>query len=184
MERKVRMEYIEVVDENGDFIGKVEEREKVHDWNLLHWEVAVMIVNHKGQTLLQKRSSHKRNNPNKWGVCAGHVDVGEPLEHAALREMQEEVGLQYGKDDLKVLAEKELRLGNNNSHFTRYYYVYCEKPETEFIIQKEELSEVKWVDIDELIEMVKSKREDLTIKEDRMHLLEKLKEVVKKESRK
>lgn len=177
MERKVRMEYIEVVDENGKHTGQIMEREKVHDLNLLHWEVAVMIVNHKGQTLLQKRSPNKRNNPNKWGVCAGHVDIGEALEQAALRELKEEVGIECNQNDLKLLAEKELRLGKNNSHFTRYYYVYCDKPELEFTLQKEELSEVKWVNIDELIEMVKNKREDLTIKEDRIYLLEKLKKI-------
>ena len=175
------MEYIEVVDENGKFTGQILEREQVHSFNLFHWEVAVMILNHQGQTLLQKRSPNKRNNPNKWGVCAGHVDVGEALEHAALRELKEEVGIECNKEDLKILAEKELRLGNTNSHFTRYYYVYCDKPEEEFIIQKEELSEVKWFDLETLMEMVRNKREDLTIKEDRIYLLEKLKNLEVKE---
>ena len=60
------MELLDIVDENGKLTGEVMEREKVHDLNLLHWEIAVFIVNKNNQVLLQKRSPNKRFNPNKW----------------------------------------------------------------------------------------------------------------------
>ena len=81
------MELLDIVDEYGKFTGEVMEREKVHDLNLLHWEVAILIANSKKQILLQKRSANKRFSPNKWGLCAGHVDSGEDIDASALREV-------------------------------------------------------------------------------------------------
>ena len=49
------MELIEIVDENGNFTGEVVDKEYAHDHNLLHNEVAIFIINSKGETLLQKK---------------------------------------------------------------------------------------------------------------------------------
>ena len=122
------MELLDVVDEYGNLTGEVMDREKVHDLNLLHWEVAVFIINDKKQVLLQKRAATKRFNPNKWGLCAGHVDSGE-------------------------------------------------ENEDNFKLQIEELSEVKWFNIDDVIKMIENNDESLTLKYDRLYLLEKLKEL-------
>ena len=170
------MELLDIVDENGIPTGEVMEREKVHDLNLLHWEVAVYIINNKGQTLLQKRSPLKRFDPNKWGLCAGHVESGETLDEAVLRESSEELGLKLNINDLNVLDEKEIRIRENNSHIRKVYYVICN--EENFKIQKEEISEVRWFDIDEVINMIKNNDESLTLKEDKIPGLEKLKGVI------
>lgn len=47
--------------------------------------VAVAIFNEKGEILLQKRKD-----VNKWCVISGHVEFGETVEHAVLREIKEE----------------------------------------------------------------------------------------------
>ena len=41
------MELLDIADEYGNFTGEAMDREKVHDLNLLHWEVAVFIINNK-----------------------------------------------------------------------------------------------------------------------------------------
>ena len=108
------MELLDIVDEQGNFTGEVMEREKAHDLNLLHWEIAVLIVNKNREVLLQKRAATKRFNPNKWGLCAGHVDAYESLENAAIREIKEEIGIDVsvGLSYSKVLA-KLARNGKN-----------------------------------------------------------------------
>ena len=68
----------------------------------------------------------------------------------------------------------EVTRKENNSHITKYYYVVCNKDENEFTIQEDELSEIKWIDINELIKMVKEKNNEITIHIDRIYLLEKL----------
>jgi len=171
------MELIQIVNENGEFTGEVLDKELAHDKNLLHNEVSVFILNDKGQVLLQKRSSNKRFNPNKWGSCAGHVGAYESLEDAALRELQEEVGLKILKFDLFPIAGRQIVKRNINSHITYFYYVKCDKLEKEFVIQTEELSEVKWFDLDKVIEMIKTNDDALTFREDRLYIFEELKKI-------
>ena len=47
--------------------------------------VAVVIFNDKGEVLLQKR-----RDVNKWCIISGHVEFGETIEAAILREIEEE----------------------------------------------------------------------------------------------
>ena len=168
------MELLDIADEYGNLTGEVMDREKVHDLNLLHWEVALFVINDKKQVLLQKRAATKRFNPNKWGLCAGHVDSGESIDASALREIEEEIGLKLSLDDLKVLEKMEIKKRESNSHIVRVYYVICNQEN--FKIQKEELSEVKWFNIDEVINMIKNNDDTLILKsESWLHLIEKLK---------
>lgn len=171
------MELIDIVDENGNFTGVVMDKEEAHDKNLLHNEVAIFIINEKKQVLLEKRSANKRFDPNKWALCAGHVDSKESLENAALRELKEEVGLNISITDLKPFAEKELSKKEKNSHITHFFYVKSNLKENEFVIQKEELSEVKWFFLDDVIDMIKSHDETIVFTEKRIHLFESLKEI-------
>lgn len=170
------MELLDIVDENGNYTGEVMEREKVHDLCLYHWEIAIFIVNNKKQILLQKRAATKRFNPNKWGLCAGHVDSGENIEVSALRELEEEVGIKLSLEDLKVLVDKETRQDECNYHVTRYFYVVCNT--NEFKIQEEEVSEVKWYDIKDVIDRIKNKDDSLVLENDRLYLVERLEKVI------
>ena len=167
------MEYLDVVDEQGKPTGEVMEKEKVHDLNLLHWEVAIFVMNDEGQILLQKRAATKRFDPNKWGLCAGHVDSGESLEMAALRELNEEIGLRAEPGDLKILEEMDVRKRETNSHITRWYYIVTDQKE--FAIQEEELSEVKWMDFAELMKRVREGDDSLVLGMRHMAVLEKIK---------
>ncbi|ANE45944.1 DNA mismatch repair protein MutT [Paenibacillus swuensis] len=50
--------------------------------------VAVMIRDEEGRLLLQKRAD-----VGKWAVLSGHIEPGEKVEEAAVREVKEEAGL-------------------------------------------------------------------------------------------
>lgn len=65
--------------------GKTEERNIIHEKGIWNREVAVWIMNE----ILQKRASTKKQEPNKWAICAGHVDTGETVETAIIRELEE-----------------------------------------------------------------------------------------------
>lgn len=172
------MELIQIVDKNGNFTGEVMDKEEAHDKNLLHNEVAAFIINGKGQVLLQKRSVNKRFNPNKWALCAGHVDAYESFESAILREIKEEIGIDVNPNELMSFGEREFTIRDLNSHITYFYYVKLNLNEKDFIIQEEELSEVKWFDIDKVIEMIKLKDESIVFREERLKLFEQLKNVL------
>ncbi len=53
----------------------------------LHPAIAVFIRNKQGEVLLQLRQDAK-----EWGLISGHMEFGETVEAAALREIMEETG--------------------------------------------------------------------------------------------
>ncbi|MDO4535402.1 MAG: NUDIX hydrolase [Clostridium perfringens] len=55
---------------------------------LIMTSAGTIIVNNKGEILLQQRTDN-----NKWGFPGGSLELGESFEEAAIREAKEEVGL-------------------------------------------------------------------------------------------
>src|SRR5688572_26854023 len=54
--------------------------------------VAFMLVD-DGRILVEKRSAHKQLLPGVLAIPGGHVDAGETLEAALVRELREELGI-------------------------------------------------------------------------------------------
>ena len=161
---------MDIADEYGNLTCEVMEGEKAHDLNKLHWEVSIFIINNKKQVLLEKRAPDKRYSPNKWGLCSGHVQSGETIDEAALREIFEEIGLQVSKDDLHILDKMIVTKRDFNSQIVRVYYAVCD--ENKFKIQQEELTAIKWFDISKVIDMVKNHDDSITLGSARLKYLE------------
>jgi len=89
-----KKEPLEVVNENGEVIG-IAPRSVIHgNPALLHRVVHVLVFDNAGRLLLQKRSMKKDVAPGKWDTSVGgHVEPGEELLPAAMREMEEELGI-------------------------------------------------------------------------------------------
>ncbi len=88
-------EYLPICDKEGNIIGK-ELRSVCHNGEsmLLHPVVHLHIFNTRGELYLQKRSLTKDVQPGKWDTSVGgHVDPGEEIEEAMLREAKEEAGI-------------------------------------------------------------------------------------------
>ena len=56
-------------------------------------DIACAVFVRDGLTLLVKRAPHKCWYPNHWDLVGGHVEAGESVETALIREVREEVGL-------------------------------------------------------------------------------------------
>ena len=86
-------EKFDVVDENDSVIG-TQLRSVVHEKNLLHRAVHILVFNKAGELLLQKRSAWKDREPLKWdSSAAGHLEPGEKYADGAARETEEELGI-------------------------------------------------------------------------------------------
>jgi len=86
-------EVFDVVDEEDNVVGQAT-RAEVHAKALMHRAVHVFVFGKKGQLLLQKRSRFKDVHPETWdSSVAGHVDSGEDYATAAVRELEEEMGI-------------------------------------------------------------------------------------------
>jgi len=87
-------ELFELVDEDDQIIGMAP-RSRCHgDPSLIHRAAHVLVFNRTGALLLQKRSDAKQIQPGRWdSSVGGHLEPGEGYRSAALREMQEELGI-------------------------------------------------------------------------------------------
>jgi 16S rRNA (adenine1518-N6/adenine1519-N6)-dimethyltransferase len=86
-------EKFDVVDENDNVIG-TRLRSVVHEKNLLHRAVHILVFNKAGELLMQKRSAWKDREPLKWdSSAAGHLEPGESYADGAARETEEELGI-------------------------------------------------------------------------------------------
>ncbi len=90
----VMSQMLEIIDDHGMVTGLRPRSECHNNPNLLHRAVHVMVTDSRGRILLQKRSRNKDIQPGKWDTSVGgHVDPGETLMQAALRELKEELGI-------------------------------------------------------------------------------------------
>jgi len=55
--------------------------------------VGALFISSDGKVLLGLRAASKRSWPGHWDTIGGHVEDGESLDQALIREVQEEVGV-------------------------------------------------------------------------------------------
>ena len=160
-------EYFDVLNNKGDYTGKIESREKCHKEGLWHKAVAVFVINSKGQVLLQRRSPNKKMWPNMWDMTAGgHVLSGEFGFQS--RECKEEIGIILDKRDITFIGcsiSTNIKGDIINNHFNEYYIAKKEIDLNSLKLQREEVSEVKWMDKEEIINRIKENYNGITDKE-------------------
>ncbi|MBQ2835918.1 MAG: NUDIX domain-containing protein [Clostridia bacterium] len=155
------MEYFDVLNENGEFTGEIETREKCHEKGLWHRAIYGFIFNEKGEVLLQKRSKTKKLWPGLWDITAGgHVLAGEFGEQALIREVKEELGIQIKENII-------------NNHFNECYIITKQVEISEIKLQKEEVEEIKWFSKQEILERINNNFDGITDKTGSWNFLKK-----------
>ena len=87
-------EIFEIVDGENNVIGTAPRSQCHGNPDLCHRTAHVIVLNQNGNILLQKRSPDKDIQPGKWDTAVGgHLMIGETFEQAAVREMNEELGI-------------------------------------------------------------------------------------------
>ena len=148
------MEILDILDEDGNLTGQKEERGIVHEKGLWHIHVGAWIMNEKGELLFQKRSPNKKVNPNRWTRTGGHVDSGEKPLVGVQREVEEENGVKIPIDTFELMGI-EKQPSSKSNHFTYSYFVIVNYKIEEYTMQKEEVSDLKYMSIEEIEEAIK-----------------------------
>jgi len=111
----------------------------------------LLVFNPKGEVLLSRRGLNKINDPGKWGPSvAGTVEEGETYASNIIKEAKEEIGLEIDEKDLKVGRHSYQE--TSHKYFSTQFSTVVDKPISDFVIQKEEVEEIRWVSIPDLLE--------------------------------
>ena len=98
-------EYIDIVDTNGIPTGKSELKSVIHQKGYYHNTAHVWFYTSDGEILLSQRSAKKTICPLLWDVSvAGHIDAGETIKQAAIRETKEEINLDISENGLNKIG--------------------------------------------------------------------------------
>lgn len=125
------MELWDVYDINKRFTGKVidrhsDERLKEGEYHLV---VEAIIINSKGEILLNKRSKFKNKYPNMWESTAGSCIKGENSLQSMLREIREELGVIFNESD--AVFYKTLR-DDNAKDFKDIWDIFASEAKARF----------------------------------------------------
>jgi isopentenyl-diphosphate delta-isomerase len=86
--------FVILVDEKDNETGTLEKLE-AHRKALLHRALSVFIINSAGDWILQRRALNKYHSKGLWtNTCCSHPYPGESCLEAAIRRLQEEMGMQ------------------------------------------------------------------------------------------
>ena len=167
-------EQVVLVSEKDEILG-VMDKMQAHENGILHRAFSVFLFNDKGEMLLQKRAAGKYHSPNQWtnAVCS-HPRLDETYLEAAERRLKEELGIEmpltyrfnflYKADVGQNLWEHEL-----DHVFTGYF-------EGAFNLNQDEVSEVRYISIDDIDKEMSANPENFTewfkiiLKEYKQHL--------------
>lgn len=162
------MEQFDVLNELGEFTGKIATREECHKNGLWHRAVYGFIIDKDRNILLQKRSKNKKLWPDMWDVTVGgHVIAGEFGRQALIRETKEELGIDISDDELKYLVGSTSINNQNgiiNKHYNECYLITKDVDISAIKLKEDEVSEVKYFSKDELIKRIKNNYEGLALK--------------------
>jgi 8-oxo-dGTP diphosphatase len=109
--------------------------------------IACAIFCRNRSLLLAKRASHKLAYANCWDVIGGHVDPGETIAQALIREAEEEVGL-TPRSFVSTGSFREPR-PELHGQATYHFFVVHQWDGGEPTMMGDEHSEIRWFTIDE-----------------------------------
>jgi isopentenyl-diphosphate delta-isomerase len=154
-------ELIDIVDDLGEPTGHIALKSEAHKHGWYHNTIHLWLFTSKGDILLQQRSHKKVIYPLLWDVSvAGHIDAGETFIEAALRETEEEIGLQLQPESLNkigvILHESSYNEGSiRDNEFHQVYISELKVGIHTLIPQKEEVEALKLVSLNEFEVLLK-----------------------------
>lgn len=124
------------------------DKESAHRQGLLHRAFSVFLYDGK-RMLIQKRAENKYHSGGLWAnTCCSHPRSNETLREAVIRRLEEETGISCSPEEIFSFVYRHRF--NEELYEYEFDHVFLGKYEGEYRIDPEEISEMKWIDFDEL----------------------------------
>lgn len=157
---KKEIEYVVLVDEKDNEIGKMEKME-AHEKGLLHRAFSVFLFNSKKEMFIHQRAFSKYHSGGLWtNACCSHPRVGETTIDAAHRRLGEELGMDCEiEEKFSFIYKKKLDKGLTEHELD---HVFIGNYEGNFNLNPDEVNAIKYINIDDLIADIKNHPENYT----------------------
>ena len=154
-------EYIDILNADGSPTGKSCPKSEIHTKGYYHNTAHVWYYNANGDILLAQRAASKTICPLLWDVSvAGHVDSGETITHAAIRETSEEIGIEIPETLLEKIGVYECfqsySTGIKDNEFHHTYIAKIDYTLNELTLDKNEVEQVKFVSIPQFRDLLEN----------------------------
>ncbi|PWI31636.1 hydrolase [Flavobacteriaceae bacterium LYZ1037] len=162
-------ELIDIVTKTDKPTGKTALKSEIHKKGYYHNTAHVWFYTKAGQILLAQRASSKTICPLLWDVSvAGHVDAGETIKQAAIRETLEEIGLVVTESNLQKIGVfpcfQSYDFGIIDNEFHHTYIIELKVTLNQLKPQLDEVEALKLISVQEFEEL-------LTFSENNNHLI-------------
>lgn len=155
----------DIYDENKKKTGKTVERGgRLLGKGEYHIVVTALIMNLKNEILISKRAENKKYGL-MWECNGGSVLAGETSLEGMIREVKEELGIDFLKKEAIFL--KEIKDYMQNQDFKDIWLFKRDIKDEEITLPDGEAIEYKWVSIEEFMDMIEKGEMVPTIEVDR-----------------
>ena len=112
----------------------------------------VWMQNSEGKLLMTQRHPDKKAG-GLWEFTGGGVLAGETTKQAAVRELEEELGVLAGETELSLLDVYQ-----HKNYFMDLFIIKKDMDPKNLVLQPEEVVDAKWVSHEELLQMIEEKQ--------------------------
>ncbi len=154
------MEYVVLVDENDNEIGKME-KQAAHVTPHLHRAFSIFIFNSKGELLMQQRALSKYHSPGLWtNTCCSHPRDNETLAEATSRRLMEEMGMTCEMHEVYTFIYKAPVGQGLTEH--EFDHVWIGRSDDTPQINREEVESWKYMSLNDLKDDIENHPEHYT----------------------
>jgi isopentenyldiphosphate isomerase len=134
-------ELMDLVDKNDVVIGQ-KNRESITSEEIYRMTI-IWVEDGKGNVLIHKRVASKKKYPSCWeNAAGGGVLSGESYEQAAIRELEEEIGI--ANVVLTPVAKTPIET-EGGIRFCQWFKAIIDLPLESFTPEPREVAELKWI---------------------------------------
>lgn len=144
------MEFLALYNDKGELIEeKINRKDKLSIQDGKYFRIAIMFIrNSNNEFLIQKTSL---NRDNEFATIGGHVKYGNSSLQTILEEIKEELGINISLQEISLVKTNKMP-----KVYQDVYYLQKDIDINELTLQKEEVDYVKWMSIDEIIDLINS----------------------------